>query len=103
MSGEHSYDTKEPSTHYATRFSTSDCSRTIRPTSSAMRGELERLLSDYRTFLTPLDFPTDHEQQRQQTVLLQRTRGLLGEEQASPHQKDPDVPQKSGLYLFEVD
>lgn len=65
-------------------------------------GELERLIEDYRTFITPLDFPTEREKQRQHTVLLQRTRELLGEAQPSPPKEDPGITT-SGLYRFEID
>lgn len=43
-------------------------------------GKLEQLIEGSRTFITPLDFPTERDKQRQQTDLLQRTRELLGEE-----------------------
>ena len=65
-------------------------------------GKLERLLEDYRTFISPLDFPTEPDKQRQHTVLLQHTRELLGEAHPSTPKEDPGVTT-SGLYRFEID
>jgi hypothetical protein len=42
-------------------------------------GELERLIEDYRTFITAFDLPSEHDKQRQ--ALFQRTHELLGEKQ----------------------
>lgn len=40
-------------------------------------GDLERLIEDYRTFITAFDLSSEHDKQRQ--VLFQRTHELLGE------------------------
>jgi len=65
-------------------------------------GELERLIEDYRTFVTTFDLPLEHDKQRQ--ALFQRTHELLGEKQVgiiSPGQQSEKG--EAPIYRFQTD